>query len=82
MSRPFRPPGALLAAQFAMLVMPSSIPPVPAGDGDAVPGADLAERVLSGPGLWLDWLARVSNDLEVGSLFLLVRPPLAACAGV
>jgi hypothetical protein len=27
-------------------------------------------------------LARVSNDLEVGSLFLLVRPPLAACAGV
>jgi hypothetical protein len=27
-------------------------------------------------------LARVSNDLEVGSLFLLVRPPLVACAGV
>ena len=47
-----------------MLVMPSSIPsvpPVPAGDGDAVPGAGLAGRVLSGPGLWLDWLEELDR---------------------
>jgi len=43
-----------------------------AGQLDAAAAA--LEPVLS--------LARVSNDLEVGSLFLLVRPPLAACAGV
>ena len=45
-----------------MLVMPSSIPPVPAGDGGAVPGADLAGRVLSGPGLWLDWLGELRRE--------------------
>jgi hypothetical protein len=44
-----------------MLIMPSSIPPVPDGDGDAVPGADLAGRVLSGPGLWLDWLEELDR---------------------
>ena len=57
MSRPFRLPGALLSAQFAMLIVPSSILPAPSGDGDAVP--DLAGRVLSGPGLWLDWLGEL-----------------------
>ena len=53
-----------MSAQFAMLVMPSSIPsvpPVPARDGDAVPGAGLAGRVLSGPGLWLDWLEELDR---------------------
>jgi Insertion element 4 transposase N-terminal len=45
-----------------MLVMPSSIPSAPAGDGDAVPGADLAGRVLSGPGLWLDWLEELQRE--------------------
>ncbi len=45
-----------------MLVMPSSIPPAPAGDGDAVPGTDLAGRVLSGPGLWLDWLGELQRE--------------------
>ena len=45
-----------------MLIMPSSIPPAPAGDGDAVPGADLAGRVLSGPGLWLDWLGELQRE--------------------
>ena len=40
-----------------MLITPSSISPAPAAAGDdADPGADLAARVLSGPGLWLDWL--------------------------
>ena len=62
MSRPFRPPGALLSAQFAMLVMPSSIPPAPARNGDAVPGTELAGRVLSGPGLWLDWLEELQRE--------------------
>lgn len=46
-----------------MLITPSSIPPAAAGDSDAVPGADLAGRVLSGPGLWLDWL----GELQGGS---------------
>ena len=47
-----------------MLIASSSIPPVLPGDGDAVPGTDLAGRVLSGPGLWLDWL----EELQRGSL--------------
>jgi Transposase DDE domain/Insertion element 4 transposase N-terminal len=37
-----------------MLVMPSSIP--------SAPGADLAGRVLSGPGLWLDWLEELQRE--------------------
>jgi len=45
-----------------MLVMPSSIPAAPAGDGDAVPEADMAGRVLSGPGLWLDWLGELQRE--------------------
>jgi Transposase DDE domain/Insertion element 4 transposase N-terminal len=45
-----------------MLVMPSSIPSAEAGDGDAVPGTDLAGRVLSGPGLWLDWLEELQRE--------------------
>jgi hypothetical protein len=44
-----------------MLIMPSSIPSAPAVDGDAVPGSDLAGRVLSGPGLWLDWLEELDR---------------------
>ena len=40
-----------------MLIVPSSILPAPSGGGDAVP--DLAGRVLSGPGLWLDWLGEL-----------------------
>jgi Transposase DDE domain/Insertion element 4 transposase N-terminal len=45
-----------------MLITPSSIPPAPARDSDAVPGADLTERVLSGPGLWLDWLGELQRE--------------------
>ncbi len=45
-----------------MLITPSSIPPAPSGDNDGVPGADLAERVLSGPGLWLDWLGELQRE--------------------
>ena len=46
-----------------MLIAPSSIPPAPSGGGDADAGlrAELAERVLSGPGLWLDWLAELDR---------------------
>jgi Transposase DDE domain/Insertion element 4 transposase N-terminal len=46
-----------------MLIAPSSIPPSPSGSGDADAGlrAELAERVLSGPGLWLDWLAELDR---------------------
>jgi hypothetical protein len=42
-----------------MLVVPSSIPSALSGDGDAVP--DLAGRVLSGPGLWLEWLGELQR---------------------
>ena len=51
-----------------MLITPPSIPPPLAGDGDAVPGADLAERVLSGPGLWLDWLGELQRESLVEEL--------------
>jgi hypothetical protein len=44
-----------------MLITPSSIPSAPSGDGGAVPGTDLASRVLSGPGLWLDWLGELQR---------------------
>src|SRR5258708_39797738 len=44
-----------------MLIMPSSILPAPARDGDAVPEAGWAGRVLSGPGLWLDWLEELQR---------------------
>ncbi|HXZ71100.1 MAG TPA: transposase domain-containing protein [Streptosporangiaceae bacterium] len=52
-----------MSGQFAMLIAPSSIPPAPSGGGDADAGlrAELAERVLSGPGLWLDWLAELDR---------------------
>ena len=44
-----------------MLLAPSSIAPAPSGEA---PSSDLAGRVLSGPGLWLDWL----EELRRGSL--------------
>src|SRR5260370_42620484 len=53
-----------------MLIPPSSIPPAPSGSGDADAGlgAELAERVLSGPGLWLDWLAEPARASLLGEL--------------
>jgi DDE family transposase/transposase IS4-like protein len=57
-----------------MLIAPPSIPPALPGDGDdAVPREDLAARVLSGPGLWLDWLeeldrASLLEDLLAGDV--------------
>ena len=50
-----------MSAQFAMLIVPSSIPPALPGDADAVPDPGLAARVLSGPGLWLDWLEELDR---------------------
>ena len=47
-----------------MVITPSSIPPAPPcgmGAADTVPRAELAERVLSGPGLWLDWLEELDR---------------------
>ena len=49
-----------MSGQFAMLITPSSIPPVFSGD-DSGPRPELAERVLSGPGLWLDWLEELDR---------------------
>ena len=50
-----------MSAQFAMLIAPSSIPPALPGDADAGPDPGLAARVLSGPGLWLDWLEELDR---------------------
>jgi hypothetical protein len=51
-----------LSGQFAMVLTPSSIPLSPSRDGaDSAPPAELAARVLSGPGLRLDWLAELDR---------------------
>ena len=42
-----------------MLLAPSSIAPAPSGEA---PSSDLAGRVLSGPGLWLDWLEELRRE--------------------
>jgi hypothetical protein len=55
-------PGALLPAQFAMVIASPSLPSAPSGDGDAVPHAELAARVASGPGLWTDWLEELDRQ--------------------
>jgi hypothetical protein len=44
-----------------MLLTPSSISPAPSGDGGDAPSSGLAERVLSGPGLWLAWLEELDR---------------------
>jgi hypothetical protein len=49
----------LLPAQFAMVIASPSMPSMPSvlpANGDAVPHAELAARIASGPGLWTDWL--------------------------
>jgi len=51
----------LLPAQFAMVIASPSMPSAPSGDGDAVPHAELAARVASGPGLWTDWLEELDR---------------------
>jgi hypothetical protein len=61
MLSPNRPPGALLSGQFAMLIASSSISPAQPGDDGAAPCPELSERVLSGPGLWLDWLGELDR---------------------
>src|SRR5438046_516923 len=43
-----------------MLLTPSSISPAPSCDSG--PREGLAERVLSGPGLWLDWLEELQRE--------------------
>ena len=50
-----------MSGQFAMVITPSSISSAPPGDGGAGPAAELAARVLSGPGLWLDWLEELDR---------------------
>jgi hypothetical protein len=45
-----------------MLITSPSIPPAPSGDDGANLGTELAGRVLSGPGLWLDWLADLQRE--------------------
>jgi hypothetical protein len=52
-------PGALLPAQSARVL---ASPSMPSGDGDAVPHAELAARVASGPGLWTDWLGELGRQ--------------------
>jgi hypothetical protein len=47
-----------------MIIAPPSIPPALPGDGDAgaVPDAELAARVASGPGFWTGWLAELDRQ--------------------
>jgi hypothetical protein len=52
----------LLRRQFAMPPASSSIPPPAAADSEDASRAGLAERVLSGPGLWLEWLGELRRD--------------------
>src|SRR5262249_18614996 len=44
-----------------MLPVSSSIPPA-AHEGPAPARPELAERVLSGPGLWLEWLEELERE--------------------
>jgi hypothetical protein len=45
-----------------MVIASPSMPSAPSGDGDAVPHAELAARVASGPGLWTDWLEELDRQ--------------------
>ena len=50
-----------MTAKFAMVITPASIPPVPRGEED--PGAaEMAARIVSGPGFWTDWLAELDRQ--------------------
>jgi hypothetical protein len=61
LSRPFRLPGALLPAKFAMVIAPASIPPAPRGGGGSGT-AQIAARIASGPGFWAEWLAELGRQ--------------------
>jgi hypothetical protein len=50
-----------LSGQFGMLIASSSISPAQSGDDGAAPCPGLPERVLSGPGLRLDWLVALDR---------------------
>src|SRR2546430_9651906 len=67
--RPFRSPGALLPAKFAMVITHASTPPAPRG-GDSG-AAETATRIASGPGFWTDWLA----ELDPQGLLEELLPP-------
>ena len=63
-----------MSRHFAMLVPSSQArPAVPAETGESSLRAGLASRVLSGPGLWLDWLEEagrrgLNEELLAGSV--------------
>jgi len=51
----------LLPAKFAMVITPASIPPAPRAEED--PGAaEMAARIVSGPGFWTGWLAELDRQ--------------------
>ena len=51
-----------MPAQFAIVTMPSSIPPAQPGEDNAIPDAELPARIASGPGFWTDWLAELDRQ--------------------
>jgi len=51
----------LLSGQFAMVITPPSISPAQPGTSGHGPDEGLAARVLSGPGLWLEWLEELDR---------------------
>src|SRR2546423_14368294 len=58
---PFRPPGALLPAKFAMVIAPASTQSAPQRDNDDE-AAGMAARIASGPGVWTEGLGELDPE--------------------
>jgi hypothetical protein len=50
-----------LPAKFAMVIAPASTPPAPRGEEESG-AAEMAARVASGPGFWMEWLAELDRQ--------------------
>jgi hypothetical protein len=64
----------LLAAKFATIITPASIPSALPEDDEA---AEITARVASGPGFWTEWLAELDRE---GLLEALLAEDVIACA--
>jgi hypothetical protein len=50
-----------LPAKFAMVITPASTPPAPRAEEESG-AAEMAARIVSGPGFWTDWLAELDRQ--------------------
>src|SRR5437763_94221 len=48
-----------------MVITPASIPPAPRGEEESG-AAEMAARIASGPGFWMDWLADLGRQGLLG----------------